>query len=173
MKRLAQELDNVLLECFGDDEESRKQYATAKLEEAFQEAVVAVFKGGASFVLPLINMVFIKREERGAELIVYSEDSAVRSSLDARQGLLKHFLIKQGVFYDTFTVLPSKRTIKERHPYKYVPVKETPLPKRTLSEQELAAIEEFVAPLDDEIVKEAFKKALISDFQTRDTKFGI
>ena len=83
---------------------------------------------------------------------------------------MKIALYKQGINFDTFKIFPSKRTIRERHPFKEkiscFPKKEA----RTLTESEIKNIEDFVSLIEDKKVREALKQALISDLKTQHPK---
>ena len=160
-------LGSVLEELFKSNEEVRKQYKTAQLEDLFQEVVEDVFKNAAFLVLQHVNAVYLFEEKGIRQLVVYTDDSSVRSSLDARQGLLKIFLLKRGISYDAAKFLPSQRSIKMRHPYKNAKTRPLEAEIRELTAEELKEAEEFASFIEDEMVKEAFKKAYISDLQTR------
>ncbi|WP_165248556.1 hypothetical protein [Adlercreutzia sp. ZJ141] len=51
------------------------------------------------------------------QLIVYSDDSMVRSDLDARQEFLKMRLRESGEYIEKFKILPSKMDMRSRHPF--------------------------------------------------------
>lgn len=51
------------------------------------------------------------------QLIVYSDDSMVRSDLDARQEFLKMKLREAGEHVERFKILPSKMDMRTRHPF--------------------------------------------------------
>ncbi|WP_165042852.1 hypothetical protein [Adlercreutzia sp. ZJ138] len=51
------------------------------------------------------------------QLIVYSDDSMVRSDLDARQEFLKMKLRESGEYIERFKILPSKMDMRSRHPF--------------------------------------------------------
>ena len=156
-----------------DEQNSKQLYIqqyTAHIEEVYQKAVETVFKQASYLVLQHTNAVYLLQKEEQTQFLIYSDDSGIRASLDARQGFLKIALYKQGINFDTFKIFPSKRTIKERHPFKEkiscFPKKEA----RTLTESEIKNIEDFVSLIEDKKVREALKQALISDLITQHPK---
>ena len=54
----------------------------------------------------------------GAQLVVYADDSLIRSDLDARQEFLKMKLKEQGEHVETFKILPSRFEMKAHHPFR-------------------------------------------------------
>ena len=167
----AQNLSNCLNayidEIADSSDEVKKLYKIEKLERSFAVAAEQTFKKAAPLVLHHINEVCLLSEKNGLnKLIVYADDSGVRASIDARQGILKHFLEKEGISYVSFQILQSKRSIKNRHPFENTQKPAQKQVLRVLTPEELAEIEEFVAPVDDFLVRESLKKALIADLQT-------
>ena len=167
MVSLSSGINAALEELFESDEEARKNYRIVQLEDVFQEVTQVVFKRGASLVLKHVNAVYLFEEKGVKKFVIYSDDSSVRSSLDARREFLKIHLFKQGIVFDEMSILPAQRTIKGRHPFENAPKMAQKPVLRDLTAEEMAEIEEFVAPMENEIVKEAFKQALMSDYRTR------
>lgn len=165
---LSQGIYSAFEELYGSPAEARKQLRAAEVENLYQTAVEEVFKKAAALVLKHTNAVYAFEENGIKKFVVYSDDSSIRSSLDARQELLKISLFKQGLQFSYFKVLPAQKSIKTRHPFENARISPQKPVLRELSEQELAEIEEFVAPIEDEKVREAFKKAVISDLKTRE-----
>lgn len=166
--KLSQGLYPALEEILGSAEEARRQVRAAQVEDAYQTAVVDVFKKAAPLVLKHTNAVYCFEEKGVMQFVIYTDDSSIRSSLDARQEWMKIALYKQGLTFSLFKVLPAQKSIKTRHPFENVQILPQKPVFREISASEMAEIEEFVTPIEDEIVKEAFKQALISDLKTRE-----
>ena len=169
---LSQGVYSVFEQMLGSADEIRKQIRAAQVEEAYQQAVQDVFKNAAPLVLKHTNAVYCFEEKGVRQFVVYADDSSIRSSLDARQGLLEIALFKKGIHFSQFKALASQKSIKKRHPFE----KYTACPRKPalsdLTDEELHSVEEFVSSVEDEGVREALKQAVISDLRTKTPENG-
>lgn len=101
----------------------------AEVHYRWKTAVEQVYKESAPLVLNHTNAVYIMRPDESDDklaqrvppgktlLIVYSDDSMVRSDIDARQEFLKMRLNEQGEHVEFFSIKASKQGMKTRHPF--------------------------------------------------------
>ena len=163
---LSQGIFTVIEELYGSADEVRKQVKAAQIEEIYKNAVQSVFGNAAYLVLKHTNAVYCFTEKEITQFIIYANDSSIRSSLDARQELLKIALFKQGLQFSQFKVLLAKKSIKDRHPFeKMAQSAKTPV-FRKVTEQELQQVDNLVASIEDSGVRESLKQAVISCLKT-------
>ncbi len=143
MKKIDASLKEMFSELGKHDDIARKALRTAQVQSAWKNAIEEVYKDAAALVLQHINAVYIlsadtpvfgdrdgvprkktsaaanpvPSSDTGTQLVVYADDSLIRSDLDARQEFLKLYLNKQGEHVETFHVLPSRFGMHERHPF--------------------------------------------------------
>ena len=163
---LSQGIFTVFEELYGSADEVRKQVKAAQIEEIYKNAVQSVFGNAAYLVLKHTNAVYCFTEKEITQFIVYANDSSIRSSLDARQELLKIALFKQGLQFSQFKVLPAKKSIKDRHPFEKVAQSAKMPVFRKVTEQELQQVDNLVASIEDSGVRESLKQAVISCLKT-------
>lgn len=60
---------------------------------------------------------YMDMQPSGKLLILYSDDSLVRSDIDARQEFLKMRLRYYGEHVESFRILPSRMGMRQRHPF--------------------------------------------------------
>ena len=154
---------------------------------AWRNAVEAVYKDAAQIVLDHVNAVYIMAADEvvkgattkashagtGAQLVVYADDSLIRSDLDARQEFLKMKLKEEGEHVETFKILPSRFEMKARHPFRRPEAdgatarsartdrEETP--RTPLSPEEEAALEASVGAVESPTVRRALERAIRAD----------
>ena len=108
------------------------------------------------------------------ELIVYVEDSIVAAELDARREMMKlKFLELFNEDLGAFRIKISRGRYKLQHPYRENEQNEkAPLEqaRKPLSADKLEEIEQQVASIPNERVREALKKAMISDSEIKNAK---
>lgn len=134
MRRLGSEAAALLESLAGSgDEATRRAARAAEVNSRFRRAVEAVYKQAAPLVLSHVNAVYVldadatvrgardsrlaDQRQEGAQLVVYCDDSLVRSDLDARQENLKLNLVLLGEHVGRFFVLPSRADMKQRRPF--------------------------------------------------------
>lgn len=189
-KGLERFLDGLATE--GDDA-SKKAVRAAMVNVMWENAVKDVYKdeAQAAYILDHVNAVYIMSADAevkgadakgsscatggGTQLVVYSDDSMVRSDLDARQEFLKMRLREQGEQVESFRIIASRFDMKDRHPFR----KEGERAKlgghvepeeeekwEPLSEEGCEGILKKVGEIDDPSVREALKKAVNSFSQS-------
>jgi len=107
----------------------------------------------------------------GAQLVVYADDSLIRSDLDARQEFLKMKLKEQGEHVETFKILPSRFEMKARHPFRRPEedgatarsASREETPRTPLSPEEEAALEASVGAVESPTVRRALERAIRAD----------
>ena len=132
MRKLGESINELMAALAAGDDASRKAQRAAAVNVAWRNAVEAVYKDAAQMVLDHVNAVYIMAADEvvkgtptrashagtGAQLVVYADDSLIRSDLDARQEFLKMKLKEQGEHVETFKILPSRFEMKARHPFR-------------------------------------------------------
>lgn len=103
MRKLGESINELMAALAAGDDASRKAQRAAAVNVAWRNAVEAVYKDAAQMVLDHVNAVYIMAADEvvkgattkashtgtGAQLVVYADDSLIRSDLDARQEFLK------------------------------------------------------------------------------------
>ena len=135
MKRLADEMNSLISRISGG-REKKTAFRRAVIHNIWAKAVRDVFKESADLVLEHVNAVYVMSGEQGSAvrrfdrprmepvsvdgcvLVVYSDDSIVRSELDNRQELLKMKFREQGEHIEAMRIIPSMRDMKQRHPFR-------------------------------------------------------
>lgn len=175
MKKLGDGLTEALFHL-GATDADRIARRTAIVHTRWKEAVVLVYKDAAQLVLDHINGVVIKKDDGLDMLVIYSDDSLIRSDLDTRQEFLKMKLKALGENVEVFKILPSKFDMKSRHPFQVR--KENSLQQEQASggvssdqrEVELSGeqkdmIASHAAEVEDERVRRALAEAMAADMQ--------
>lgn len=185
-KGLERFLDGLAAE--GDDA-SKKAVRAAMVNVMWENAVKEVYKdeGQADYILDHVNAVYIMSADakvkgagakgssgaagEGTQLVVYSDDSMVRSDLDARQEFLKMRLREQGEQVESFKIIASRFDMKDRHPFRkegertklggHVSPDEGE-ERESLSKEGCEDILKKVGEIEDPSVREALKKAVNS-----------
>ena len=187
MRKLGESINELMTVLAAGDDASRKAQRAAAVNVAWRNAVEAVYKDAAEMVLDHVNAVYIMAADEvvkgapmkashtgtGAQLVVYSDDSLIRSDLDARQEFLKMKLKEQGEHVETFKILPSRFDMKSRHPFRRVeadggparsarPVRDE-APRVPLTPEEQAALEASVDAVESPTVRRALERAIRAD----------
>lgn len=187
MRKLGESINELMTVLAAGDDASRKAQRAAAVNVAWRNAVEAVYKDAAEMVLDHVNAVYIMAADEvvkgaptkashtgtGAQLVVYSDDSLIRSDLDARQEFLKMKLKEQGEHVETFKILPSRFDMKSRHPFRRAeaggggvrsarPVRDE-APRVPLTPEEQAALEASVDAVESPTVRRALERAIRAD----------
>ena len=114
---------------------------------------------------------FVRRKPPAGELIVYVEDSLIAAEVDARREMIKlKFLELFGEEIDEFRIRVSRGKYKLSHPYREEAEKtaaQEKAPRVALSEARIAQIDEELSTIPDKKVREALKRAMISDLEVK------
>lgn len=184
MRKLGVSISELMSTLAVGDDVARKAQRAAAVNVAWRNAVEAVYKDAAEMVLDHVNAVYIMGADEvvagapakaqpvgtGSQLVVYSDDSLIRSDLDARQEFLKMKLKEQGEHVDTFRILPSRFDMKARHPFRrpadpacaadaLASTAEQP-PREPLSPEQQAALDESVQSVENDAVRRALERAI-------------
>lgn len=190
MRKLGASISELMSTLAVGDDVALKAQRAAAVNVAWRNAVEAVYKDAAEMVLDHVNAVYIMAAGEtvagapakaqptgtGSQLVVYSDDSLIRSDLDARQEFLKMKLKEQGEHVDTFRILPSRFDMKARHPFRRPadPAEasgEATAPaqpaREPLSEEERAALDESVQAVENDAVRRALERAIRADMNRK------
>ena len=187
MRKLGESINELMAALAAGDDASRKAQRAAAVNVAWRNAVEAVYKDAAQMVLDHVNAVYIMAADEvvkgtptrashagtGAQLVVYADDSLIRSDLDARQEFLKMKLKEQGEHVETFKILPSPFEMKARHPFRRAEengvavraarANREEIPRTPLSPEEEAALEASVGAVESPTVRRALERAIRAD----------
>lgn len=143
------------------EEETDVSRETSKRDETSRTSQAAARSTGGSFA---------RRKPPASELIVYVEDSLIAAEVDARREMIKlKFLELFGEEIDEFRIRVSRGKYKLSHPYREEAEKTAPqkAPRVALSEARIAQIDEELSTIPDKKVREALKRAMISDLEVK------
>ena len=185
MRKLGESINELMAALAAGDDASRKAQRAAAVNVAWRNAVEAVYKDAAQMVLDHVNAVYImaadevgkgtptRASHAGTQLVVYADDSLIRSDLDARQEFLKMKLKEQGEHVETFKILPSRFEMKARHPFRRpeedgatarsARASREETPRTPLSPEEEAALEASVGAVESPTVRRALERAIRAD----------
>ncbi len=108
------------------------------------------------------------------ELVVYLEDSLIAAEVDARREMIKlKFLELFGEELGEFRIRISRGKYKLNHPYRKNDAEKKPnssMERRKLPEDVVGKLDEGLSRIDDEKMREALKRAMISDFEIKNAQ---
>ena len=168
MRKLGESINELMDALAAGDDASRKAQRAAAVNVAWRNAVEAVYKDAAQMVLDHVNAVYIMAADEvvkgattkashtgtGAQLVVYADDSLIRSDLDARQEFLKMKLKAHHPFCraeEDGAVERAARASREE------------APRTPLSPEEEAALEASVGAVESPTVRRALERAIRAD----------
>lgn len=139
MKRLSDAVAPLVARMTGENDIAARELRRAKVNDAWVRAVRDVFRDAAPFVFAHVNAVYVMSAEKGAAvrrfdrpasqgdapssgavLVVYVDDSMVRSELDNRQELVKMKFRECGENVSSLKMVPSLRDMRKRHPFAHL-----------------------------------------------------
>ena len=185
MKRLDESVKSVYDSLAGvSDDAGRVAARAAEVRMKWKNAVQDVYGPSAPLILDHTNAVYIMAAEEsvkgfqkegssvqseGTQLVVYADDSLVRSDLDARQEFLKMKLREQGERIGVMKIIASRFEMKERHPFKReeedLVFGGESLPESSMDERTFHQLLKEADLIEEEALKEALKKAISADFE--------
>ena len=147
----------------GDSEAAAKAMRTIKVQDMWRGVVDPVF-------LDHTNAVFIIQEKGQKVLIVYVDESIYAAELNARRELIKlAFLEKYHEDLNEFRIVISRGDYKKNHPF-VRPEEPQPLVEyhpQPLDEAKKQEIYRQVEAIEDERLRNALVKAMISDLELK------
>lgn len=155
-------LRSSLKDAAGGSELARKAARANKVKQMWRDVAGQPF-------LDHTNAVYIIREHDEKVLIVYVDDSIFAAELNARRELIKlKFLQRHNEDIAEFRILISRGAYKKRYPFRaqddLLPA--VPQGRRVpLSDERIAELEQQCAAIEDEHLREALLKAMISDLE--------
>lgn len=172
MKRLGDSLQTFLAGYDANDAAARKARRAAVVLAKWRSAIEKVYKDAAPFILGHVNAVYILRDEdRPGEktLIVYADDSLVRSDIDARQEFVKMALRAEGEEVSRFKILAATLGMRSRHPYAEEGLSgreaDAPAVRRQLTDEDRANVDSCVSVIEDPRLRESAKRAMIAEME--------
>ena len=182
MKGINRSLNSYLHELDPTGAQAKARRA-AQVQDRWKQAVCKVYGAeAAAFVLSHINAVYIMKQDdpskKETQLIIYSDDSMVRSDIDSRQEYLKFLLNHQGEHVGPVKILASRFDMKNRHPFEGTDLQANAfsepvdLSKIILTEEQQDAVESAAEQIDGTAVSTAFKKAMTANLKIQNKKQG-
>lgn len=172
MKSLAKSIEAFIASLTESNEYAKKEKRAAFVQSTWQHAVQKVYGDAAEFILSHTNAVYILFEQGEKCLVVYSDDSLVRSDLDARQEFIKLHFRSAGEDVASFRILASRFGMKDRHPFSASDKDSTEVSKlfekavRTpLSVEKEREVARLVSVVEDERLREALKAAIVAELE--------
>lgn len=146
-----------------DAGEIRKAQRVAQVRDMWKDLVEPI-------ILQHTNNVYVFTKDGRREMHVYVDESIYAAELNNRRELLKwQCREKFGEEIDLFDIHISRGRNKQNHPYaedeevnRAARASEPVVP---LTPEEMERVEEACAPIPDPLLREKFKKAMISDLQ--------
>ncbi len=159
--RLADGIKQNLDKFASNDEEISLLMYQSEVENTWKSAIEKYLRRGADTVLKSTNAVYRMKKDEQMHLIVYMEDSAARSNVSLKEGFIKKFFCDAGLEYSVFELLPSRRSMKNRHPFETFSreTSDNSQQERELSDAERQEIIESAKELSDPALKKAFIEA--------------
>lgn len=127
MKSLAHEISS-LMHVLGED--ANKYLSIANNKAIFKEVVLEIWKDPSAhdLILSHINAFYVRKDERPKKgpdkdktwyiCEICSDDPLIRSELDTHRELIALGLKKRGLEFEDLSIKPSRRGMKEKHPFK-------------------------------------------------------
>ena len=174
MTSFSSALGRALRQAAQSDVLAAKAARANRVKQMWRSVVEICCRPNAQAFLDHTNSVYIVRDGEGESqrkvLIVYVDDSIFAAELNARREMIKLKMLERfGEDIAEFRILISRGSYKEHHPYRestpdYLP----PTPPRTpLSAEELDRIRRQAEGIEDERLREALLKAMISGLERK------
>ncbi len=182
MKKLGVGIQSILSNINGEEKEQNSLRRAAEVNHIWKTAVEEVYGDASNLILEHTNAVYIMSAEAvddakiadrvahgGTVLVVYCDDSMIRSDIDARQEFLKIKINKQGERVEIFSIKVSKFGMKSRHPFlNLLESNNIKNKKKNLTGKECEEINKNVSIIDNNEVRSALYKAIVTDLEYRD-----
>lgn len=146
-----------------DEGEIRKAQRIAQVRDMWKDLVEPI-------ILQHTNNVYVFTKDGRREMHVYVDESIYAAELNNRRELLKWQCRERfGEEIDLFDIHISHGRSKQNHPYAedadVQRAAKAAAPVVPLTEEERQRVEEACASIPDPVLKEKFKKAMISDLE--------
>lgn len=194
MRKLADGIETLLQRLGSVDSAAAEALRYERVNRLWGQAVEGAFGPAARLVLDHTNVVYVMTPDQAAELrrfdrsravmqrsyggnvlVVYADDSTVRSEIDARQQLLAMKCRQLGTPVEGVVILPSTGGMKLRHPFRRE--ESTPgsqrgessdqqTPSEPLSPEERQQLEAAVQTVENERLRAAMRRAIGANFES-------
>lgn len=170
VKSLAELVSGSMDEADGSGSSSRKARRAQQVKSMYKTVIEQMFAGNPAsgkILLDHTNAVYIIRESKPCSdakvLVVYVDEGIYATELNARREVIKMKFSLMGEELSEFRILVSRGEYKRVYPYRQEAAMETGFRvcRKTLSEQEIAAVSAQAACIESSSLKEAFIKAEI------------
>lgn len=152
---------------------------THKVQSLYCKAIRNTFSsypdGSIQLILQHTNAVYITRDNEWKTLIIYVDDSNVKSALDHNQYFIIQYFRECNEEINEYKLLTSRATMRSRHPFEHfcegidtiTSNTNKTEEKRALNPEEIAAVDEMVRHVENPCLQEALKRAIIADFENK------
>lgn len=194
MRKLADGIETLLQRLGSVDSAAAEALRYERVNRLWEQAVESTFGPAARLVLDHTNVVYVMAPDQAAELrrfdrpraamqrsyggnvlVVYADDSTVRSEIDARQQLLAMKCRQLGTPVEGVVILPSTAGMKSRHPFRREGVvsgagrgdaADHQPPAESLSPEERQQLDAAVQAVENERLREAMQRAIGANFES-------
>lgn len=171
MQSFSAALGKTLARSASSDALAAKAARASKVKQMWREVVMVVCHPQGQLILDHTNSVYILREGDAKILIVYVDESIFAAELNAYREMIKLKLLERfGEEVEQFRICTSRGRYKGNYPFRdqgQESASEKPAFRVPLDSEKLKEIDEAVACIEDEKMRAALKKAMISDLEVK------
>ncbi len=168
MRKLGADMSTFIASLMGDSEQARINYRAHQVRDRYKRALELVYRDTAALFLAHTNNVYIMDKDGVRTLIVYVDESIFAAELNAQRELIKlHLLELFGEQVEQFEIYVSKPKFKKNHPYlaSDEDASQKKAPSVPLTEEEKEYVEDTVATVEDDRLRESLRKAMTADME--------
>lgn len=173
MKRIEFEIDGLIAQLTGNDDQARVKVRARQVRERYKQVIQAVYRESAPLFLAHTNNVYITDKYGKRTLIVYVEESIFAAELNAQRELIKLKLLESfGEEVEEFEIHVSRSKYKNNHPFSTI---DEPEPNgktgfAPLDSNEESYVSDTVSVVSNEKVRNTLEKAMKANLQWNKAK---
>ena len=168
MKRLGKDIDALIAQLSGNEDQARINYRAHQVRGRYRQAMEAVYKDQAQLFLDHTNNVFIMDKEGVKTLIVYVDESIFAAELNAQRELIKLKLLElSGEDIEDFIITVSKPRYKDNHPFTTADSQDNPkkAKRKPLSDEQRAYVKSVAGIVEDDTLRQRIEEAMTADLE--------
>ena len=166
MGRIGDDIQRLMGDLLGNDDEARIRVRAVQVRERYAAALKTVYRESTGSFLAHTNNVYIMNKDGVRTLIVYVDSSIYAAELNAQRELIKLKLMELfGENVEKFEIYVSRGKYKKYHPYVLGETSdvESVVEKRSLTAEEMERVDSTSSVIEDTRLRRVFKKAMTSD----------
>lgn len=177
MEPLSEWVSSSIGDLSKDKDAARIAIRTNQVHTIYKQAIESTFStypsGSIQLLLQHTNAVYITKDDDWKTLIIYVDDSDVKSALDHNQYFIIQSFREQGEVIDEYKLLTARATMRSRHPFETATTENSEInkkqsQKRVLSQKEIDTIDDMVEQVENPAIREALKRAIIADAENKE-----